>query len=91
MINLFDMSRVSLKSVADSCGLSIAIVIRCARLTSLSLEFSLVFIIIIWLKERSPVAVPTDNVSRMSKILNISGRVFVYRMPSFLPLPRVEC
>ena len=77
----FKMSRISLKSVVDSCGPSIAIHISPARFTSFSLERSLVFTIFIWLKERSTVAVPTGNVNGMSRSLKLFGKIVGYVFP----------
>ena len=52
--------------------------ISLAKLTSLILLLRRVLMSFIWLNDRSTIAVPTGDVKRMFKSLNISGKISVY-------------
>ena len=73
-----NMSRISLKSVVDSCGLSIAILISRIRFTSFILECTPVFTIFIWLKHCSTVAIPIGNFNKMSRRLKVFQQLVAY-------------
>ena len=72
------MSSISLKSVVDSCGLSIVILISRIRFTSFILECTPVFTIFIWLKHCSTVAIPIGNFNKMSRRLKVFQQLVAY-------------